>query len=259
MKDREDAVRDFILGLGVDDVGFASVDDYRSPRTPSIESLFPGVRSMIVMAFRELSACESPSPQLAMNARLDLMAFTRSACYRVGRYVETQLGSPAVTIPVSYPMDYTNLQKIGVGEVLLRHAAVSAGLGSFGLHNLVVHPKFGTRVIFTAVLTKLEFTSDPALETNPCTRCGLCVQACPAGALDDEGKTDMLKCLGNSQPYGMRANIGFWCRFCDGTPEEQKAMLQSTEYLSLYHAGNIGNQYFCFRCLAACPIGQSYS
>jgi epoxyqueuosine reductase len=60
MKNRE-AVRDFILGLGVDDVGFASVDDYQSPRTPSIESLFPGVRSMVVMAFRELSACEGPS------------------------------------------------------------------------------------------------------------------------------------------------------------------------------------------------------
>jgi epoxyqueuosine reductase QueG len=257
MNDMKEVIRNFVLGLGVDDVGFASVDDYRSPRTPSIESLFPGARSMIVMAFRELSACESPSPQLAMNARLDLMEFTRSACYRVARYVETELGSPTVTVPVSYPMDYVTPNKIGVAEVSLRHAAVSAGLGAFGLHNLVVHPKFGTRVIFTAILTKLELASDPALEKNPCTRCGLCVQACPAGALNDEGKTDMLKCLGNSQPYGMRANIGFWCRFCDATPEEQKAMLQSPEYLSLYHAGFIGYQYFCFRCLAACPIGRS--
>ncbi|MRR57208.1 MAG: epoxyqueuosine reductase [Deltaproteobacteria bacterium] len=212
---------------------------------------------MIVMAFRELSACESPSPQLAMSSRLDLMEFSRSACYRVARFVETQLGSPTVTVPVSYPMDFATPHKIGVGEVSLRHAAVSAGLGAFGLHNLVVHPKFGTRVIFTAVLTKLELASDPALELNPCTRCGLCVHACPAGALDDEGKTDMLKCLGNSQPYGIRANIGFWCRFSGATPEEQKEMLQSPEYLSLYQAGFIGNQYFCFRCLAACPIGRS--
>ena len=112
MNDIKEVIRKFVLGLGVDDVGFASVDDYRSPRTPSIESLFPGAKSMIVMAFRELSACESPSPQLAMNARLDLMEFTRSACYRVARYVETELGSPAVTIPVSYPMDFATPQKI---------------------------------------------------------------------------------------------------------------------------------------------------
>ena len=162
---------------------------------------------MIVMAFRELSACESPSPQLAMNARLDLMEFTRSACYRVARYVETQLGSPAVTVPVSYPMDFATPEKIGVGEVSLRHAAIAAGLGSFGLHNLVVHPKFGTRVIFTVVLTKLEMTSDPPQEGNPCTGCRLCITACPAGALVVEGKTDMLKCLRNSQPFGAGGSI----------------------------------------------------
>jgi len=92
----KESIRSFILGLGVDDVGFASVGDYRSPNSPSIESLFPGARSMIVMAFRELSACESPSPQLAMNARLDLMEFSRSVCYRVARYVEVQLNSPAM-------------------------------------------------------------------------------------------------------------------------------------------------------------------
>jgi epoxyqueuosine reductase QueG len=256
MNDIKEVIRNFVLGLDVDDVGFAAVDDYKSPRTPSIESLFPGARSMIVMAFRELSACESPSPQLAMNSRLDLMEFTRSTCYRVARFVETQLGSQTVTVPVSYPMDFATPQKIGIGEVSLRHAAVSAGLGAFGLHNLVVHPKFGTRVIFTTVLTKLELSSDPAPEKNPCTRCGLCVQTCPAGALNDEGKTDMLKCLGNSQPYGMRANIGFWLRFSDAAPEERKAMFQSPEYLSLYHAGFIGYQYFCFRCLAVCPIGR---
>jgi epoxyqueuosine reductase QueG len=55
-------------------------------------------------------------------------------------------------------MDFTTPQKIGVGEVSLRHAAISAGLGAFGQHNLVAHPKFGTRVIFAAVLTKLEIT-----------------------------------------------------------------------------------------------------
>lgn len=257
MKDLKDNIRNFVLDLGVDDVGFASVDDYQSPRTPSIESLFPGARSMIVMAFRELSACESLSPQLAMNARLDLMEFSRSTCYRVARYVETQLGSLSMTIPVAYPMDFATPQKIGVAEVSLRHAAVSAGLGGFGLHNLVVHPIFGTRVIFAAILTKLELASNPALEKNPCTSCGLCVRACPAGALNEEGKTDMLKCLGNSQPYGVRANIGFWCRFCDAPPEERKAMLQSPEYLSLYQSASIGYQYFCFRCLAACPVGRS--
>lgn len=252
----KESIRGLLMGWGVDDVGFAAVCDYRSPKSPSIESLFPGARSMIVMAFQELAACESPSPQMAMNARLDLTEYSRSICYRLARFVEGKLGSPAMTVSVSYPMDYSRWQKIGVAEVSLRHAAVAAGLGTFGRHNLVVHPRFGTRVIFAAVLTKLDLVPDPSVEKNACTDCGLCVSNCPAGALNDEGKTDLKKCLGQSQPYGMGANIAFWSRFSDATGEERKAMLRTPEYLSLYHCAFIGYQYFCFRCLAGCPVGR---
>lgn len=252
----KESIRSFVLGLGADDAGFAAVEDYRSPKSPAIDSLFPGARSMIVMVFREYSACESPSPQMAMGSRLDLTAFVRSVNYRVTRHVEGKLGSPAMSVPVSYPMDFNTPGKIGVGEVSLRHAAVAAGLGAFGRHNLVVHPRFGTRVLFAAVLTKLELASDPPVEEIPCTGCGLCVSGCPAGALDTEGKTDLMKCLGKSQPYGMRGSIDFWSRYGEADPEAQKAMLRSPEYMNLYQAGFIGNQYFCYGCYSVCPAGQ---
>ncbi|KAF0220286.1 MAG: 4Fe-4S ferredoxin iron-sulfur binding domain [Geobacteraceae bacterium] len=253
----KEIIRGLVQGWGVDDVGFASVCDYRSPNSPAIESLFPGARTMIVMAFQELAACESPSPQMAMNARLDLMEFSRSTCYRLARFVEGKLGSPAMTVPVAYPMDYSTPEKIGVAEVSLRHAAVVAGLGTFGRHNLVVHPRFGTRVIFAAVLTKLDLAPDLPVRKSPCTDCGLCVSNCPAGALDKAGKTDVTKCLRNSQPYGMGGSIAFWSRFGAATSEEQKTMLRSPEYMSLYQSAFIGYQYFCFRCFAACPIGRT--
>lgn len=253
----KESIRGLIEGWGVDDVGFASVCDYRSPNSPALESLFPGARTMIVMAFQELTACESPSPQMAMNARLDLMEFSRSTCYRLARFVEGKLGSPAMTVPVASPMDYSTPEKIGVAEVSLRHAAVAAGLGSFGRHNLVVHPRFGTRVIFAAVLTKLDLAPDLPVSKNACTDCGLCVSNCPAGALDKAGKTDVMKCLGKSQPYGVGGSIAFWSRFGAATSEEQKTMLRSPEYLSLYQAAFIGHQYFCFGCYTACPIARA--
>ena len=63
-------IREFALQTGVDDVGFAAAEDYRSPVSPALEALLPGARSLIVLAYRELSTCESPSPQIAMNGRL---------------------------------------------------------------------------------------------------------------------------------------------------------------------------------------------
>jgi epoxyqueuosine reductase len=153
----------------------------------------------------------------------------------------------------SYPLNmaapYTGL----VADISLRHAAVAAGLGAFGRHNLVISPRFGTRIIFTAVLTDMELASDPPVTDVLCDQCGLCVDACPARALDEEGKTDNMKCLRNSQPFGIGGAIGFIRKFTAAPPDQQKAMIMDPQFLSLYQSSFIGFQYECFRCMAACP------
>ena len=92
-----------------------------------------------------------------------------------------------------------------VGDISLRHAAVASGLGVFGRHNLVIHPRFGSRLSFTGLLTELPLASDEPLKEELCNNCGLCVDACPGKALETEGKTEELKCLRASQPYGIPA------------------------------------------------------
>jgi len=251
----KETVRRFALDLGVDDVGFASARDYQSPRSPDLEGLFPGVKSIVVLAYRELSTCESPSPQLAMNGRLDLMEFTRSRDYQVARLLERG-GARAMTVPVSYPMAMSEETKGSVGEVSLRHAAVAAGLGRFGRHNLVLHPEFGSRVVFSAVLTDVDFPSDSPVADEVCNQCGLCVEACPSGAFAEEGKTDVMKCIKVSQPYGIGGAIRFWSQYAGASNDERRTMLKDPHFWRLYQAGFIGFQYFCFRCLAACPVGR---
>jgi epoxyqueuosine reductase QueG len=140
-----------------------------------------------------------------------------------------------------------------VADVSLRHAAVAAGLGVFGRHNLVIHPRFGTRILFTAVLTDLALPSDPPVTDELCNDCGLCVEGCPAKALETEGRTEDMKCLRVSQPYGIGSAIGFIRKVAGATPEEQKAMFMDPRFLNLYQASFIGFQYECFRCMAVCP------
>ena len=61
-----------------------------------------------------------------------------------------------------------------------RHAAVLAGLGELGLHNLFISPRYGSRVRLCSVITRAELVPDPMLAERVCLgeeTCGLCLKA----------------------------------------------------------------------------------
>jgi epoxyqueuosine reductase QueG len=252
----KESIRQYILEQDADVVGFAAADDYVSPRSPALDTIMPGVKSLVVIGYRETSTCESPNKQIAMNGRLDVMELIRVVNYKTARFIETKFGSKAMSAPYSYPMTMSKETNGSVGEVSLRHAAVAAGLGAWGRHNIVIHPDLGTRVVFSAVLTQLELTSDEKISDSLCNDCGRCVENCPSGALAVEGKTHLGKCLSNSQPYGIGGAIRFGMEMVDAEPEKKKEMLADPHFWRLYQAGFIGFQYQCFNCLAICPVGQ---
>jgi epoxyqueuosine reductase len=250
-------IKDFALDLGVDDVGFAATSDYDSPLTPALDTIFPQARTLVVMAYREASHCESENMRIAMSGRLAIMDFMKSCNYKLSHFLERECKVKAMMTPASYPLDITPEAKFGlIADISHRHAAIAAGLGNWGRNNLVIHPTLGARVLFSTILSDIELPSDPPVTESLCNNCNVCVESCHNGALDEEGKTDQMKCLGHSQPYGVGGNIRFWTRFVDSTPEEQKKMLRSPEYMRLYQASYIGLQYHCFKCYSMCPIGK---
>ncbi len=87
----KEKIRKFILAQGLDDAGFAAVEDYKSPLSPKIETLFPEVKSIVVSCVKEMSHIDSPNPQIAMNGRLDVMEFARSANYKIARYLRERV------------------------------------------------------------------------------------------------------------------------------------------------------------------------
>jgi epoxyqueuosine reductase QueG len=247
-------IRHYARQLGADAVGFAAVEDYRSPRSPDPASILPGVRSMVVLGYREThGAVESENPRISMGARMGGMELSLKNNYLLSRYIETTFGCRAAPVPFSYPLDMGPEANGLIGDVSMRHAAVAAGLGVFGRHNLVIHPRYGTRIVFTAILTELPLASDPPVEEEPCTGCNLCVESCPAGALDEEGRTDVFKCLKASQPYGIGGIYRFLKKLLGAKSEERLEILKDPVLLHLYQAQMIGFQYTCFRCMAVCP------
>lgn len=250
----KEQIRQFGCELGADVVGFAAIEDYQSVKAPDPKTILPGVKSLVVLGYRELNGpLESDNCRAGFTSRMGVMEFSSKNNYLMTRYIEDHFQVKAASVAVSYPLDMGPEVMGLVGDVSLRHAAVAAGLGVFGRHNLVIHPKFGTRIIFTAILTELPLESDPPIQSELCTQCGLCVESCPGQALDEEGKTDLLKCLKNSQPYGIGGTIKYLRKFIKSSPEEQKELLKDPSFLPLYQAHFLGFQYFCFKCLAVCP------
>ncbi|MCL2288678.1 MAG: 4Fe-4S binding protein [Candidatus Bathyarchaeota archaeon] len=87
------------------------------------------------------------------------------------------------------------------GHVSLKHAAEIARLGVIGKNYLLTNPQYGNLLWFSDVLTDAKLMPDKRTQFAMCNNCNKCVEACPAGALNDLftsfGKKRMLQIFYN--------------------------------------------------------------
>ena len=146
-------------------------------------SIFPETRSVLVIGLPIHLPVLETSPSIwyreeyhTVNTLLDQYT------YRLAAFLNRQ-GYPSVFVPRDGYGSIRVLLKHPVAFFSHRHAAFLAGLGNFGVNNMVLTPEFGPRVRFGAVLTAADLPQDPLREAPLCIRCMRCVELCPSRAL----------------------------------------------------------------------------
>ncbi len=72
--------------------------------------------------------------------------------------------------------------------------AFNAGIGFFGKNNLLINKKLGSYFNIGIILTSAIIENNKIINSN-CGKCDLCIKACPAEALNENGILNAKKCL----------------------------------------------------------------
>ena len=207
--------------------GFAPADAWDTPPfEPWVpgefrpRAIWPEARTVIVIGLPVFLPILETSPSIAyhelyrtVNTLLDINA------YRIASLLNRR-GFPSIPITRDGYGSITLLKKKPIAFFSHRHAAYLAGLGTFGVNNMLLTPEFGPRVRFASVFTAAEIPPDRVMEGSLCTRCMRCRDVCPVDALGNgdypEDLTDKGGCAARSEELARRfiSPCGFCIRVC---------------------------------------------
>jgi epoxyqueuosine reductase len=134
---------------------------------------------------------------------------------------------------------------VDTGPVVERSLAVAAGLGWSAKNACLIHPKLGSYVFLSVLLTSLEVATAeiPLVAPDRCGSCTRCIEACPTDALFTPYQMDATRCIsyltiehkGAIEPelmQGMGRQV-FGCDICqDVCPWNRKAPIGADSELA---------------------------
>jgi len=203
-------ITDKCAGLDVPLVGFAPADRWDDPAFDDLvppefrpRAIYPETNTVIVIGIPVTLPVVESSPSIfyhelykTVNTLLDLSG------YRVAIMLNG-LGYPSISLPRDGYGSIGVLKEKPVAFFSHRHAAFFAGLGNFGVNNMILTPQYGPRVRFTSIFTHAKISGSEIPDTPFCTHCMQCVTVCPVNALEKEdypaGITDKPACTARSE------------------------------------------------------------
>lgn len=176
--------------LDIPMMGVASADRWEDPPfSPWMPeefypgSIFPEARSVIVLGLPITLPILETTPSIHYH---ELYRTVNSILDQQGYLLSTMLNEreyPSIWIPRDGYGSLEVLKRNPVAFFSHRHSALLAGLGTFGVNNMLLTKEYGPRVRFVSVLTSAELPPDPIIEEDLCIRCMRCVGSCPTSAL----------------------------------------------------------------------------
>jgi epoxyqueuosine reductase len=93
--------------------------------------------------------------------------------------------------------DFESRAYVDTGPVVERSLAVAAGLGWSAKNACLIHPRLGSYLFLSVLITSLEVAPAeiPLAVADRCGSCTRCIQACPTGALFTPYQMDAAKCI----------------------------------------------------------------
>jgi epoxyqueuosine reductase len=169
---------------------------------------------------------------VALNYHADLepvAASERAEHARIARYalgddyheiIKHRLYELADWIRLRVPGSQTRCG-VDTAPVLERELASRAGIGWIGKNTLVIHPRLGSWLLLSEVLTTIELPLDEPI-TDHCGTCSRCIDACPTAAITEPYKLDARRCISyltiehrSEIAEEFHGAIGDWLYGCD--------------------------------------------
>ena len=203
-------IKEYGIQAGANVVGIATAEDFGfAPDGFKPTDVLPECRSVVVLgaAFSPDVLNDIAEYTASRNAMLTAMT---DMAKEVAKRIKTHGYKVKVISATGGKWVDGDGRKEQFGHISLKHAAEIAGLGVIGKNYLLTNPQYGNLLWLSAILTDANLRPDEKVQSTMCDNCNKCVEACPAGALDDlaafgkkgcsqffkiENKKFMIKCF----------------------------------------------------------------
>lgn len=255
--DLSNEIRIYARKRGADLVGITPIGrikKYDIPQGSRSEEALPDAKSLIVMVKGMVPSVLKLIPSRVFDDYRYMTIYQTSmiACDIAKLLYDRNYDAVPIS---SYSPPLFNIREFQekLETVVLRPAAVEAGLGEMGMNGVILTKDYGPRIFLFGVVTNAVLAPDKPFEEKLCDNCAKCIEVCPAREIGHKGMADPAKCINNSYPQLAR-----WVRYVLKRKEIKD--WESEPERMLFYLTRCAMQTlptYCMKCIEVCPIGKN--